>query len=110
MQTPLVTGDLLYACGDSGVLVCLDARTGTIHYEERVRAGGDGFTASPVSDGRHLYLGSEQGDIYVVPVSRQFSVVATNRMDETVMASPALNRGDLLIRTRSQLVAISERK
>jgi outer membrane protein assembly factor BamB len=110
MQTPLVIGELLYACGDNGVLVCLNARTGTIHYEERVRAGGDGFTASPVSDGRHLYIASEQGDVYVLPVGSQFSVVATNRMNETIMASPALNGGDLLIRTRTQLVAIGGRK
>jgi outer membrane protein assembly factor BamB len=106
MQTPLVVGDLLFNCWDNGVLLCLDARTGNVHYEERVRAGGDGFSASPVSDGRHLFIASERGDIHVVPVDKQFSVVATNRMAETVMASPALSGGKLFVRTRSQLVAI----
>jgi len=106
MQTPLVVGDLLFGCWDNGVLLCLDARTGKIHYEERVRSGGDGFTASPVSDGRHLFLASEQGDVHVVPLSSTFSVIATNTMDETIMASPALSGGVLFLRTRSQLVAI----
>ena len=110
MQTPIVVGDLLFACFDNGVLTCFDARTGRIHYEERLRAGGDGFSASPVSDGRHLFIPSEQGDVYVVPVREQFSVVNTNRMGETVMASPAISQGTLLVRTRGQLVAIGSRK
>jgi outer membrane protein assembly factor BamB len=106
MQTPVVVSDWLFACGDNGLLLCLEARTGHIYYEERVRAGGDGFTASPVSDGRNLFVASEQGDIYVIPASQSFSVVATNRMDETIMATPALSGGSLLVRTRNQLVAI----
>jgi outer membrane protein assembly factor BamB len=109
MQTPLVVGDWLFACGDNGLLLCLEAHTGHIQYEERVRAGGDGFTASPVSDGRHLFVSSEQGDIYVIPASQAFSVIATNGMDETIMATPALSGGRLLVRTRSQIVAISSR-
>jgi outer membrane protein assembly factor BamB len=106
MQTPVVVSDWLFACGDNGLLLCLEARTGHIYYEERVRAGGDGFTASPVSDGRNLFVASEQGDIYVIPASQSFSVVATNRMEETIMATPALSGGSLLVRTRNQLVAI----
>jgi hypothetical protein len=109
MQTPVVVGDWLFACGDNGVLLCLDALTGHIQYEERVRAGGDGFTASPVSDGRHLFISSEQGDIYVIPASQTFSVTATNRMDETIMATPALSEGSLLVRTRNHVVAIGSR-
>ncbi|MBE7501783.1 MAG: PQQ-binding-like beta-propeller repeat protein [Verrucomicrobiales bacterium] len=108
MQTPIAVGELLFSCFDNGVLTCFDARTGRVHYEERLRAGGDGFTASPVSDGRHLFFPSETGDVYVVPVTNRFSVVSTNRMGETVMASGALSGGNLLLRTRGHLVAIGE--
>jgi outer membrane protein assembly factor BamB len=108
MQTPIVVGDLLFSCHDNGVLTCFDARTGLVHFEERLRAGGDGFTASPVSDGRHLFFPSETGDVYVVPVTNRFSVASTNRMGETVMASGALSGGNLLLRTRGHLVAIGE--
>ncbi|HAV64694.1 MAG TPA: pyrrolo-quinoline quinone, partial [Verrucomicrobiales bacterium] len=106
MQTPILVGDLLFGCVDHGVLTCFDARTGEIHFEERLRAGGDGFTASPVADGRHLFFPSEQGDIYVVPVSREFAIVSTNAMNETVMSSPALSSGRMFIRTRGHLVAV----
>jgi len=106
MQTPIVVGDLIYGCFDNGVLSCFDARTGMVYYEERLRAGGDGFTASPVSDGRHLFFPSEQGDIYVVRAGKVYGLVSTNAMNETVMASPALSQGRLFIRTRQHLAAI----
>lgn len=106
MQTPLVVGDLLWACADNGVLTCMEAQTGTVVYSERLPSG-QGYTASAVSDGRHLYFFSETGNAYVVPATRTFSVVSTNAMDETVMASPAIGGGSLLIRTRQRLVAVA---
>jgi len=88
------------------VEVC--TRTGEVHFEERLRAGGDGFSASPVSDGRHLFFPSEQGDLYVVRAGKVFGIVSADAMNETVMASPALSGGRLLIRTRGHLVAIGD--
>jgi len=93
MQTPVVVGNLLFACKDNGSLSCFDVRSGLTHYEERLHAGGVGFTASPVSDGHHLYLSSEHGNVHVVPLGTEFSVTATNQMNETVMATPALSKG-----------------
>jgi outer membrane protein assembly factor BamB len=58
MQTPIVVGDQLYACLDMGVLTCFDAKTGATRYRERLGSGAEGFTSSPVSDGRNLYFSS----------------------------------------------------
>lgn len=110
MQTPIIVGDLLYGCFDNGVLTCFDAKAGAVQYEERLRAGGDGFTASPVSDGRHLFFPSEQGDVYVVRAGRVFGLVSTNAMNETIMASPALSGGKLFLRTRGHLVAVGAKQ
>jgi outer membrane protein assembly factor BamB len=106
MQTPILIGDLLFACSDNGILTCLDAQNGKIHYSERLGKGGQGFTASPVSDGRHLFIASELGQIYIVPARAEFSVAATHEIEDMVMATPALARGTLLLRTRGKLIAI----
>jgi outer membrane protein assembly factor BamB len=106
METPIVVGDSLYACFDTGVLSCFDAATGTIRYSERLGGGSEGFTSSPVSDGRHIYFASEVGNVFVVPADGKFSVAATNKLDETCMATPALASGTLFYRTREHLVAI----
>jgi outer membrane protein assembly factor BamB len=106
MQTPILVGDRLFGCADTGVLTCFDARTGAVQYSERLTTTGQGFTASPVSDGRHLYFASELGNVFVVPASGSFSVVATNSLNETCMASPAISDGALLFRTREKLIAV----
>ena len=106
MQTPIVVGDLVYGCTDWGVLTCFEAKTGAIRYSERLTKSGEGFTASPVSDGQNLFFPSETGKIHVVPVGERSSVRATNDMGETCMATPALSQGTLYLRTRGKLVAI----
>jgi outer membrane protein assembly factor BamB len=110
MQTPIVVGDLLYGATDSGVLTCFDAKSGAIRYGERLSRAGEGFTASPVSDGRNLYFTSELGKVFVVPAGQQFSIAATNEFGETCMATPALADGTLYFRTRGKLVAIGASK
>jgi outer membrane protein assembly factor BamB len=106
MQTPIVVGDLLYACHDTGVLTCFDAHTGKIHYSERLSTGSQGFTASPVSDGRNLYFAGEMGDVYVVSAGTRFSVTATNKLGEICMTTPAISNGSLYFRTREHVTAI----
>jgi outer membrane protein assembly factor BamB len=108
MQTPIVVGNHVYGCADHGVLTCFDAKSGAISYSERLGSGSEGFTASPVSDGRHLYFASEVGNVYVVPADGKFSVIATNKLGETCMATPAIADGTLYFRTREHLVAIGK--
>ncbi len=108
MQTPIIVGDLLYACVDNGVLGCFNAKTGEMKYSERLSSGKEGFTASPVSDGRHIYFASELGNVHIVPAMDKFSIVSTNALNETCMSAPALLNGTLYFRTRDHLIAIGK--
>ena len=108
MQTPIVVGDLLYACNDLGVLTCFDAKTGEIHFSERLPGRGQGFTSSPVSDGKNLYFTSEQGDVFVVAADKKLSITSTAALTETCMTTPAIAGGTLFYRTRHHLMAFSE--
>lgn len=108
MQTPILVGDYLYACLDSGVLSCFDSATGAIQYSQRLGDGGQGFTASPVACDGKIYFPSELGNVFVVSASPSFSVLATNRLEETCMATPAVSAGTLFFRARDHLVAIGK--
>ena len=106
MQTPIVVGNLLFGCSDGGKVTCFDAATGAVNYNQRLGAGGQGFTASPVSDGRHVYFTSEQGVVFVLAAANQYSLVATNELHETCLATPAMADGTLFFRTREKLIAV----
>jgi outer membrane protein assembly factor BamB len=104
--TPLVYDGLLYVCTDNGILSAYDAKTGERIYQQRVGPGSSGFSASPVAADGRLYLASEDGDIFVVRAGRTYELLATNRMGEVTMATPALSGNLLIVRTQTQLVGI----
>ena len=106
MQTPIVYGEYLYACGDNGALNCYEARTGKPIYHERLGNGTTGFTASAIAADGKLYFTSENGDIYVVQSGAEFKLLATNAMNETCMATPAVSDGMLIVRTERHVYAI----
>jgi outer membrane protein assembly factor BamB len=108
METPIVVGDFLYGCFDAGIATCFDAKSGAVRYSERLGNGTEGFTASPVSDGRNLYFTSEIGNVYVIPANGSFSVAATNTLKETCLSTAAVSDGIIFYRTRHQLLAIGQ--
>jgi outer membrane protein assembly factor BamB len=111
MPTPIVYGDHLYTCSNSGILTVYDAKTGAQVYRERIAGQKSvAFTASPVAADGKLYFASEDGEIYVVKAGPKFELLATNPMGEVLMATPAIVDGMILIRGRQHLTAIAEPK
>lgn len=108
MQTPIVYGNEIYACKDSGVLSCYDARTGERHYRTRLGRGDTGFTASPVAGDGKLYFTSELGDVFVVKAGTEFEQLAENPMGEFCMATPAIANGLLIVRGKDSVFAIAQ--
>jgi len=109
LQTPILVGDLLWGCSNDGIVTCFDARSGKVHYEERIGGGGQGFTASPVAANGHLYFAGEQGDVFVIPATEKFSVAATNQLGGLCLATPAISDGVLFFRTTEKLIALGEK-
>ncbi len=109
MQTPIVVGDLLFLCHDAGILTCRDARSGEVHYRERLGSGGKaGFTASAVAAGGKLYVTAEEGEVFVLKASKDFEILSVNEMGETCMATPAISEGRIYWRTRGQVIAVGK--
>jgi outer membrane protein assembly factor BamB len=108
LQTPVVVGDLLFGSLD-GIVTCFDVHTGKIHYTERIGDGTQGFTASPVAAGGKVYLTGERGEVFVLPASEQFSVLATNKLGGICLSTPAISDGTLFFRTTEKLLAIGGR-
>ena len=110
MPTPLVYRGVLHVLANNGVLDAYDLRTGEEIYRERLPHVGNGYSASPVAADGKLYLSSEDGEILVVSAGRTYRHIATNSMDDLLMATPALSDGVMYVRTARSLFAIGRRQ
>ena len=99
----LVVGDELYFVSDAGIATCADARTGKVHWNERL---GGGFSASPFAAEGRVYFQNEEGIGYVVKAGRQFELLARNELGERTLASAAPDDGALYLRGAEHLYRI----
>ena len=76
-----------------------------------VPSTGSAFTASPVYADGHLYFCDQEGGrCHVLAVGREPKVVATNKLDDGCMATPAIAGKELYVRTKTHLYRIEENK
>jgi outer membrane protein assembly factor BamB len=101
--SPLLIDGLIYTAADEAFLTCLEASTGKVVWSERV---GGKFAASPIyADGR-IYWFDRAGLTTVIKPGREFKVIATNKLDDEFMASPAVDGKALYLRTLPNLYRI----
>ena len=103
----LVIGDELYMASDNGIVSCLDAKTGQVIWSERV---GKTTSASLLYADGKIYMQDEFGKGYVIKPGKQFELLATNDLGDKSLASYAVHRNRLLIRTQHALWCIGGNK
>jgi outer membrane protein assembly factor BamB len=106
-SSPILVGDNLYMVHESGIVSQVDARTGRTVHQERL-AGK--FWASPLYAEERLYFLGEEGVGYVVDIHGGWKLLATNRLADGFMASPAVAGKSLILRTRSALYCVEQQK
>ncbi len=109
VPSPIFHRGTLYLVSDGGILTALDGTTGEVIYEGGRMPLPSRFFSSPVVAGERIYLTSEDGDTHVIRPGPQFEVLATNSLDEPVMASPAVVDGTIYLRGAEHLYAIADR-
>jgi hypothetical protein len=107
--TPLVYKGHYYTLFDRGFLTCHDAATGRqICSRQRIATEASGFTASPWAYNGKLFALSEDGDTYVIQAGPEFRVPGRNSLNDMALATPAVVRGSVIIRTQSRLYRIAK--
>jgi outer membrane protein assembly factor BamB len=96
-----------YTLLDRGFLLNHDARTGREVYGRTRIKPGSGFTASPWAYNDRIFLMGEDGDTFVIRAGPEFELLRTNTLDEMALATPAVVRGSVLLRTQTKLYRLS---
>jgi outer membrane protein assembly factor BamB len=110
VPSPVLSGNRLYMSkSNDAYLSCLDALTGEVHYEDQPLQGMRGIYASPIAANGHLYVIGREGMVMVLKDAPRFEVVATNKLDDRIDASPAMLGNDLYLRGHKYLYCIAER-
>ena len=57
----------------------------------------------------HLYVATESGDVHVIKLGTEYEVVATNTLaDQFFVASPLAVEGQLILRSRTDLICVGD--
>lgn len=106
MPSPIVYGDYLYVCSNSGILACYQAVTGKLVYKQRLPMKGNrSFVGSPVAADGHLYLTSEEGETAAIEAGPKFRLVSNNQCGENCLTTPAISKGTFYLRGQQHLFA-----
>jgi outer membrane protein assembly factor BamB len=104
-SSPILVDGLLYDAAAESFLSCIDSTKGDVVWTERI---GGSYYASPVyADGR-LYFFSQEGVTTVLKPGRACDVLATNTLDDGLMASPSVAGNAFYLRTKTHLYRIED--
>jgi len=105
--SPLLYEETLYFLKrNSGVLFALNAKTGKKLYESQRLVGiGDVYSSLVGVDGR-VYISDRDGKTLVIRHGSEFEILATNSLDDTIDATPAIVDNQIIIRGQKSLYCI----
>lgn len=101
--SPIVVGSEIYLVSDNGIATCLDAATGTQHWQERL---GGNFSASPTFADGLLWFLDENGRTTILKPGTTFEQVAVNTLEGRTLATPAFVDKSIYLRTDTHLYCI----
>jgi outer membrane protein assembly factor BamB len=105
MATPLLYRGVLYVVSTNGVLTSFEAKTGKQFYQKRIAPGG--WTSSPIASDGKIYIGDEEGNLYVLKAGTEFEILGKKDFSEVLMATPAISQGMMVVRTQHHVWGIA---
>ena len=105
MPSPLMVGNRLFTM-TATTLSCIDPADGRVLWAEKLPGQ---YLSSPVEADGKLFIFSRGKTSAVVELGDTFHIVATNRLEDGCMASPAIVGHSLIVRTTKALYRIGSK-
>ncbi len=108
VSSPLVHRGRVYLVKTGGFITCLEAKSGTAHYEsERLGVPGE-YYSTPVAVGEHIIVCAQRGMVFVLKDGVKLDVVSRNALGEAISATPAVVANTVYLRGEKHLWAFVE--
>lgn len=104
-STPVIYEGLVFSVADNGIAKCLEARTGKLQWDERLKGQ---YRASPLAAEGRIYFLNATGLMTVVRAATSFECLAENQLDDASYASPAVSDGKIFLRGKERLYCIGQ--
>ena len=101
--TVAIKNNLLFLCDFSGLVHCVDCKTGKAYWTHDMLAASWG---SPLIVEDKVYIGDEDGDIVIFKLSQEKEIVAELNVESAVYTTPVVANNVLYIANRNTLFAI----
>lgn len=94
---------MVIAGGYDGIVHCLDAKTGHAYWRHDLN--GRVYSSPLIVDGK-IYVGSEEGEMFIFALSREKSLLFTHEFRGPIWSSPIFANGVLYLAVHGELLAI----
>jgi outer membrane protein assembly factor BamB len=105
--TVAIKDDLLIVADFSGMVHCVDAKTGEAHWTHDMLAAS---WASPLIADNKVFIGDEDGDILIFELSKTATVLAEINLGSALYTTPVAANDTIYIANRNRIFAIQEGK
>jgi outer membrane protein assembly factor BamB len=105
VASPLATDGKLYLAASSGILTCLDSKTGD---EKWITEYNEGFYSSPILVKDQIYLLNMKGKMFIIKDSNKYELVSEATLGDTTVTTPAFTDNCIYIRGIKYIYAITK--
>ena len=102
----LLNGRLYFTQANQNPLTILDAKSGKPLLEQERLRGTTSFYSSPISAAGRIYLVGQDGTTLVFKEGDQPELIARNKLNDPIDATPALAGSQLFLRAHSRLYCV----
>jgi outer membrane protein assembly factor BamB len=109
VASPVLYDGLLYFTKERrSIIHCVDPKTGEVVYEDQRLPEEETIYSSLVAAAGNIYVTNRAGTTFVIKHGKTYEVLSTNRLEETVNASPVIIDDQLFLRTEKHLYCIQQ--
>ena len=103
--TPVIKDGLIYTVNTFNKLMCIDAASGEEVWSKHLLSNYD---ASPIYVNGNIWFFSVKGEVLTIKEGRKYEVIASNKMESGIWATPAVLRNSIIVRTQNYLYRIAQ--